>query len=218
MDSGLLFAKSVVAGFVVALPVGAIGAMCLRRAFHGRWISGLVTGAGAALADSVLAGAAVFGLSLITRHLLEKSALLRLGGGVFLIVLGIHMVRSRHARPAADLAGSETDGLSVREILADLATGFALTMINPATFLAFVGVFAGLGLFADQPATLLTEGLVLAGVFSGSMLWWATLTGGSAALRHHLPHGFIAGINGVLGIALVVFGVVSLAAFVQGIL
>lgn len=218
MDSGLLFAKSMMAGFVVAVPVGAIGAMCLRRAFHGEWISGLVTGAGAALADSVLAGAAVFGLSLITRHLLENSALLRLAGGVFLIVLGLHMVRSRHDQPGRDVVRTADGVPRIRDVVGDVATGFALTIINPATFLAFVGVFAGLGLFADQPATLLTEGLVRAGVFSGSMLWWATLTGGSAALRHHLPHGLVAGINGALGFALAVFGVVSLAAFVQGIL
>ena len=53
------------------MPIGAIGAMCLRRALQGRWVVGLLSGTGAAIADMALAMAAMFGLSLLTHYILE---------------------------------------------------------------------------------------------------------------------------------------------------
>lgn len=215
VENVLLFARAVIAGFVVAVPVGAIGAMCLRRALQGQWLMGLVTGCGAALADCILAFVAVFGLSIITKHLLENQEPLQLVGGVFLVVIGAHMIRSRHVVPHPDSVDAVRPAVRTREVVGAFFSGFSLTIINPATFLAFVGVFAGL--FADRTITmnLVTEGLLLGGVFAGSMLWWIVLTGGSAALRHHLPHRVVAGINGGLGVIVLGFGVFSLFMFAQ---
>ena len=99
----LLFVKAVLAGFIVAVPIGAIGAMCLRRALQGRWLAGLVTGLGAALADAVLATAAMLGLTLLTHYLLENQRPVLLVGGVFLIGVGIRMIRTRHPKLSAEV-------------------------------------------------------------------------------------------------------------------
>lgn len=91
------------------MPIGAIGAMCLRRAIQGRWIDGVFTGFGAALADLLAAGA-FFGLALVAHYLLENQTMLQLVGGIVLIFLGVRMTqaaadhRSRRARPDLALA------------------------------------------------------------------------------------------------------------------
>ena len=93
---------------------------------------------------------------------------------------------------------------------AALATGFALTIVNPATLIAFVGAFAGLGLFQDQPQNLLRGWIVIVGAFTGSMLWWATLTGTAVAVRRHLSLDFVVVLNVMLGLLVLGFGVASL--------
>jgi arginine exporter protein ArgO len=91
-----------------------------------------------------------------------------------------------------------------------LGTAFALTIINPATLLAFLGVFAGLGLFPEQPHRLLRAWIVIAGAFAGSMLWWATLTGTASAVRRHLSLNLVVGLNIVLGVLVAGLGAASL--------
>ncbi|MFO1129318.1 MAG: LysE family transporter [Rhodospirillales bacterium] len=213
MTNLLLLIKSILAGFIVAVPIGAIGAMCLRRALQGRWAASLVTGGGAATADSILAAAAMFGLTLLTRYLFEHQGPVLLVGGIFLILIGVRMIRTR--RPKFETAEDMEDAVvpqfrSVRSWLSAFSTGFALTIINPATFIAFVGVFAGMQLFPDHPGAVMGNWSVIVGVFTGSMLWWMTLTGAAYAVRRHLPLEFIVRLNTILGIAVVGFGVASI--------
>jgi putative LysE/RhtB family amino acid efflux pump len=206
----VLFLKAMLAGFVVAVPIGAIGAMCLRRALQGRWLAGLVTGLGAAIADTVLATAAMFGLSLLTHYILDNRRPVLLIGGLFLIFIGFRMIMKRHPKLDADAPTVNDQLRRWHGWPAALATGFALTIVNPATLIAFVGAFAGLGLFQDQPQNLLRGWIVIVGAFTGSMLWWATLTGTGCAVRRHLSLNFIVVLNVILGLLVAGFGLASL--------
>lgn len=213
MATLFLLIKAIIAGFIVAVPIGAIGAMCLRRALQGRWAVGLVTGLGAAIADSILAAAAMFGLTLLTRYIFEHQGPVLLVGGIFLIGVGIRMILKRHPKIETLNGAPAVQFHNLHGPLSAVATGFALTIINPATFLAFVGVFAGMQLFRDRPALLVENWIVIVGTFVGSMLWWTTLTGTAYAMRRHLSLEFIVILNVILGLAVVGFGVVSLLTF-----
>lgn len=92
-----------------------------------------------------------------------------------------------------------------------------MTIINPATFLAFAGVFAGLGLFAARGGTLLKGGLIVAGAFSGSMLWWLTLIAAASAMRRHAPMRLLTAINALLGAVVLGFGVFGVLTFLHTI-
>jgi threonine/homoserine/homoserine lactone efflux protein len=207
----VLLLKAMLAGFAVAVPIGAIGAMCVRRALQGRWLAGLVTGLGAAIADTVLATAAMFGLSLLTHYILDNRRPVLLIGGLFLIFIGLRMITKRHPRLDAEAPPTVNDQLRRwRAWPAALATGFVLTIVNPATLIAFVGAFAGLGLFQDQPQNLLRSWIVIVGAFTGSTLWWATLTGTAVAVRRHLSLNFVVVLNVMLGLLVLGFGFVGL--------
>lgn len=207
-----LFVKATLAGFVVALPVGAIGAICLRRAFLGRWLDGVIIGIGAAVADSVLAAIASLGLSLVTAYLVEHKASVRLVGGIVLVALGGRMLLHRAVAVAPALDAWIPPAQRWRAWLADIATGFALTIINPATLFAFVAVFAGLGLFAEDIERLVSHGSIVAGAFCGSMLWWLTLTSAAAMMRHRLPPRAIAVLGQLLAALVIALGVLSIAS------
>lgn len=217
MSNVILFLTAALAGFIVAVPIGAIGAMCLRRALQGRWLIGLLTGFGAALADMLLAVAAIFGLTLLTQYFLDHQWPVRLVGGCFLIFIGIRMIIKRCPKIDSKENGSSQNSNPWRKRGSAVATGFALTIINPATLLAFVGVFAGLGLFQQTLGGLLQSWIVVLGAFVGSMLWWTTLTGVAYAVRRHLPLEIVIIVNVVLGVLVIGLGAASvLSAFGVG--
>jgi putative LysE/RhtB family amino acid efflux pump len=181
------------------MPVGAVGALCLRRGLQRRWIVGIATGIGAAAADGMLAGAAVYGISFIIGYILDNEALFRFGGGVFLLMLGIYMIICRNTVATSAEKNAANHREHAGRITGAVATGFFLTIINPATLFAFIGVFAAFDLVdeTDHP-----EGaeMIVSGVIMGSLLWWITLTTGSCMMRRRLPANILGIINGVLGI------------------
>ncbi|MCB0207269.1 MAG: LysE family translocator, partial [Anaerolineae bacterium] len=61
MDAGIYF-RGLVIGLAIAAPVGPIGVLCIRRTLAEGRLAGLVTGLGAATADTVYGAVAAFGL------------------------------------------------------------------------------------------------------------------------------------------------------------
>ena len=57
---------------------------------------------------------------------------------------------------------------------------------------------------------------VVAGVFTGSVAWWAMLTGGVAGLRARLTPGVVRGLNVVSALVIGAFGVAAMALGVAG--
>jgi threonine/homoserine/homoserine lactone efflux protein len=211
----ILFLKAVFAGFIVAVPIGAVGALCLRRAFQGRWLLALVAGLGAAAADSMLAAAAVFGLSLATQLLVDNPGPVRLVGGLFLVGLGTQMIRKREISLSDAPKPMSQELCRWWKMIRALSGGFVLTIVNPATFLAFVGVFAGFGLFGARPHGDLANAMIIAGVLVGSMLWWVTLTVVASAVRRHAPLRIVAVVNTLLGLIVFFIGVAALFSFTR---
>jgi putative LysE/RhtB family amino acid efflux pump len=209
----VLLVKAVFAGFIIAVPIGAVGALCLRRGFQGRWLLGVIGGLGAAVADSLLAAAALIGISLATEVLVDNPGPVRLVGGLFLVGLGAQMIRKRHLSLSVAPPPMSDELRRWGKMARALSTGFFLTIVNPATFLAFVGVFAGLGLFNERPLGGLANALIVGGVFVGSMLWWITLTVVASAVRRHAPLGIVAVVNAVLGLIVLGIGVAALISF-----
>lgn len=67
-----LFLKGVVIGLSMAVPVGPIGILCIRRILVEGRVAGLVSGLGVAIADMVYGSIAGFGLTLISDFLITQ--------------------------------------------------------------------------------------------------------------------------------------------------
>ena len=199
-----LLAQGVAIGFVMAVPVGPIGVLCIRRSLHDGWPAGLVCGLGAASADAVYGAVAGFGLASVTGLLDSYQDLVRLAGGLILLVLGTRVLR---ADPEAAVGGNG----SLRLASAYLSC-FLLALTNPATVFAFLAVFASIG------PDLRLEGydaiaVLVAGVLLGSALWWLVLSVGAGLGRDRLSlHGLV-WVNRVSGGLIVILGLAALAAF-----
>jgi threonine/homoserine/homoserine lactone efflux protein len=199
--SASLFFQGVVLGFSIAAPVGPIGVLCIRRTLSDGRLFGLVSGLGAATADAFYGAVAAFGLTLVSRLLVEQQDRLRLLGGLFLCYLGLKTLLDRASEAGLPAPRSGLVGA--------YGSTFVLTLTNPLTILSFAAIFAGLGL-AERGSDLVSAGLLVLGVFLGSGAWWVLLSGGVSLLRSRFDARRLGWVNRVSGAVITVFGLVAL--------
>jgi threonine/homoserine/homoserine lactone efflux protein len=201
MDIDLFF-RTLVIGFSIAAPVGPIGVLCIRRSLAEGWLAGLLTGLGAATADACYGAIAGFGLTLVSDFLVSQQLYLKLLGGLFLCYLGVKTWRAKPAREAAAASGTGLIGAYGSTVL--------LTLTNPLTILAFAAVFTGIGFAANADHS--NALLVVLGVFSGSALWWLTLSSSVSFWRSRFDLRYLEWLNRISGLILLVFGIISLSS------
>jgi threonine/homoserine/homoserine lactone efflux protein len=195
------FTRGLVIGFTVAMTVGPMSVLTMRRTIaHGR-VYGLVSGLGIATADASYGAVAAFGLTAVTSILVGARTALGLIGGVFLVWLGIRTIRARPSATAA--AADDRPGL-----VGAYLSIYGLTMTNPMTILSFAAIFAGFGLGGGRALDAI---LLTAGVFLGSSLWWVALTTVVGGLRSRLTPAVLAWVNRVSGVVLLASGVLAVA-------
>ena len=200
------FLQGVIIGLSIAAPVGPIGILCIRRTMANGRIMGFLTGFGAATADAVYGAIAAFGLTSISLLLINYQDLLRLIGGIFLIFLGL---RTFFAKPSnRSIQTRETNYFN-----AYIST-FFLTLTNPLTILSFMGIFAGLGIAANNESETSDAILLVTGVFIGSTLWWVLLISAAAILRGKLTTKGLMWVNRISGIIICGFGLIALGSLI----
>lgn len=203
--------RGLLLGFAVAAPVGPIGVLCIRRTLTDGWLTGLLTGLGAATADGFYGGVAAFGLTAISGALVAQQGIIRVVGGALLCGLG---VRTLLAKPAADAAPARDK----RGLAGAYLSTVGLTLTNPATILSFAAIFAGLGLVGAAGNVTAAPALLTAGVALGSACWWLLLSGVVSLLRTRLAPGVLRWVNRLSGALLVGFGVVALVTGLGSVL
>lgn len=197
------FAKGMILGFAIAAPVGPIGILCIRRTLqYGRW-SGLFSGLGAAIADTIYGMIAAFSLTFISDFVLAEQFWLRLIGGGFLFYLGW---KTFNTRPKEKI-----EGTAHKTLLSDFLSTFLLTMTNPMTILSYIAIFAGLGL-SDVDENYLHATYLVGGVFWGSLLWWLILSEGVTLFRKKMSQKLMLWINRIAGLIILGF---ALAAWIS---
>jgi threonine/homoserine/homoserine lactone efflux protein len=184
--------KGIAVGIVIALPVGPVGVLCVRRTLFQGPSFGFVSGLGAATADTIFGIIAGFGLTIVRDVMLRFQDWLGAAGGLYLLYVGIR------ALAAADQG--EAEPVDEDALLAAYVSTFALTITNPITILAFAAIFAKVGVSAQ--GGYLDTGVLVAGVFSGSLLWWLGLSFGIAWLRKVTGTIRLAWINRISGFIL----------------
>jgi threonine/homoserine/homoserine lactone efflux protein len=200
------FLKGIVVGLVIAVPVGPVGVMCVRRTILEGKVSGFVSGIGAATADAIFGVIAGFGLTVVSDWLIGYQQWLRVVGGCYLLYVGGSAFA---AEPPRELE-SESDPES---LLRDFFSTFVLTVTNPITVLAFLGIFAAIGLGGTQ-ATFGRASILVLGVWVGSLLWWLMLSVGMGHVRHSIEPRHLAWISRGSGAILFFSGVALLTTLI----
>ena len=197
-----LFFKGIIIGFAMAVPIGPIGIMCIRKTLAEGRLHGLVIGLGAATADMLYGCVAAFGLTVISNTLISQRLWIRLVGGTLLLVLG---VKTFLARPSKRKLREQSGGM----IMSYLYTVF-LTLTNPLTIFAFIAVFAVFGL--GTGLGFFSAAALVAGVFLGSALWFFSLSSGVKYFRNKFDNVGLLWVNRIAGILIIVSGIVAIVS------
>lgn len=202
-----LFLKGLIVGFLIAAPVGPINVLCVRRTLvHGR-LAGIASGLGAAFADTIYGALAALGLAFITGIMLEERFWLGVIGAAILVILGVRTLIAGPPRAAVTKDPSSLAG--------DFTSTFFLTLTNPITVLSFIAIFAAFGIEGDDHIQL-DDGLLLLGVFAGSLAWWLTLTGLVGLFHGRFSEEGLVWTNKVAGIIILGFAGVVLWEVARG--
>lgn len=194
-----LLIKGMIAGLMIAAPVGPVNILCINRTLTTGWKSGVICGIGAAAGDMFYGAVAGFSISLVIQFLVREQFWINLVGSILLIVIGI----SYFFKQPKPLTLQNEIGSTV---YSNLRLTFLLTLTNPTTVLSFLAVLAALGV-RDHRVWWLTVFLVV-GVFWGSMAWWVLLSSIVNHFRGRFNGRLLLLMNRSAGLAMVVFGLV----------
>jgi len=189
----------VVAGYGIAVPVGAVAAYLVTLGAREGWRTGAAGGLGAATVDGVYAAVAVAAGALLAPWVGAAQEPLRWAAAAVLLVLGILLLRPalRPGGPGAldqaEEAGGPTaepgrpgevarpgSGRPRRAFL----TVFGLTLVNPTTVVYFTALVAGQGVGSLDPAAQRVAFVL--GAFVASASWQLLLAGAGARLGRAL--------------------------------
>jgi threonine/homoserine/homoserine lactone efflux protein len=190
--------RGLAAGLIIAAPVGPVNVLCIRRTIEKGWRSGIVSGLGATLADTLYGAVAGFSITLVIQFLLREEFWIRLIGGIILVGIGVIY----YFRSPGSLEGEQEESAN-----SDFVSALLLTLTNPTTVLSFLAVLATLGLGRHRP--LWQTSLLVAGIFAGSMTWWTILISAVNLLRGKVTDRTMRWMNRVAGIAIGGFGLVN---------
>ena len=203
----LILPKGMLLGLSVAAPVGPIGVLTIRRTIGDGFRMGFATGLGAATADTTYGLVAAFGLTAIMSVLTDHADLIRLVGGLMLLVIGLRGIWQGRSAVHVDAAAARRTLTPA----GSYAQTVGLTLTNPMTILAFIGMFAGVGISSGDGRLLSALALVL-GVGLGSAAWWLFLAFTVSRIRHRLPERAMRLINIGSSTVIAAFGVAAVIA------
>ena len=185
-----LFWKGIVAGFLMAVPLGPMGVVCIKRTLsHGR-LSGFATGLGTATIDALYSSVAAFSLVLISTFVLNHASAIQSMGAVILLYLGISIFREKPKKLSSE-------NTLQKSLAKDYGSALILTICNPITILSFMAALAALEVASNSETA--SPFMLIGGVFIGSLLWWIILSTTMGGMRRSLTLQRIEKINQISG-------------------
>jgi arginine exporter protein ArgO len=203
------FLAGLLAGWGVAIPLGAIGVMIVELGMRGGFRPAAAAAAGVATADLLYAAVAAAAGAAAATALAPHEHALRLVSAAVLAAFGAYGLRAAaraghgaaveaasaaaragpaepaptaaHAAPAEPAPGAAPVGAAHRVY----ARFLALTSINPLTVAYFAALIAGLPAIASASAAAKVAFVLAAG--AASLSWQLVLAGAGATLHHRLP-------------------------------
>ena len=199
-----VFLRGLVLGIMVAAPVGPVGLLCIRRTIQKGLFIGFASGFGAAFADAFFSAVAALGVTAITDILQTYNDPIHVVGGAFLVLVAWHTWRDKpRVVSTEEVEEKYLKRAHLHGALKAMATSFVITITNPATIFGVMAVVATFGGLRDR----VEAGMIIAGIFAGSSLWWLMLSGGVSLFRKRFTEQGVTALNRVTAVILVAIAV-----------
>jgi threonine/homoserine/homoserine lactone efflux protein len=172
-------AAGLLAGYGIAMPVGAVAAYLVALTARTSLRTGVFAALGVATADAVYSLIAVFGSAALAPALRSISVPLRWGSVAVLLLLAVHgaMTAIRHHREHRDQAAASPPASGAGRAYLGM---WGMTMLNPLTVVYFTALVVGRQSAAAPSHP--EQALFVLAVFVASASWQLVLAGGGAFL------------------------------------
>jgi len=198
--------ESLIKGFIVgmgaSIPLGPLGVMCIQKTLSKGRISGILTGLGASLTDTIFASLAILSLALIQDFVNTNRRSVLLLGGFIVIAIGLKIFLTNPVKQIRQNNGG-------KKLFTDFISAFIMTITNPGAIFLILGLFAFTGLEIDDSSSWRVIISAIAGVFVGAMSWWIILSTSINIFRTKFRLRQLLLINRIAGIIIIILGLIS---------
>lgn len=197
----IYWVKGIMIGLIFGVPIGAVGALTIRRTiFYGK-TAGFVSGLGCSSADLCYSFISIFGFSIISDFMLKYQNIITIIGGLFIIVMGIGFIRKKQAAVYEKASGTK--------LMSFFASSFMIAITNPATIVTFLLAFS---IFDIGKINSLHSGAGVAlGILTGTCIWWTLISIIIGSILSKMTEQKLAVINYILGVLVLLFGIAVIA-------
>ena len=194
-----------IAGYAIAIPVGAIAVLIIQTGFRRGMAHGLAAAGGAASADGIYATVAALAGLAVTSLIGPLIGPLRVAGGAVLVAIGLLGLLGLRNRP--EPGTFPAGGHAARSQLRTYFAMLGLTLLNPATVIYFAALTVGLPLLGGISERI----AFVVAAFAASLSWQILLaafgaTLGRGAGRRLQAPTMLAGNIIIIGLGLLVLG------------
>jgi threonine/homoserine/homoserine lactone efflux protein len=195
--------KGIILGLTVSMPLGPIGIILVNRTIKRGMLSGFFSGLGLATADTLLAGLAALGYTVILGFINEQRFIISIISGLIIIGIGLKIFLSD---PVKDIRNREKANKSLWR---DYYSVFVLSISNPYTIFIFVAFFSGVHIGGNVKPELVPFFLI-PGVLIGTITWWFFLSYFVSRFKKNIRLRVIVRVTKVAGIVVIVIGIIVL--------
>ena len=198
-----LILKGIIIGLLVSVPLGPVGVLCIQRTLNKGRLAGLVSGLGAAAADTIFAIIAGFGLTIIINFIEERHVYFQIIGGFFVLYIGLRIF---YTNPVKQL---KLQRLKRNQLSQDFVSVFLLTLSNPMAMFLFLAIMAAIKVASDK-MSIVEISLLTAGIATGAIFWWFVLSSIANRFRKRIRLRSIWWMNKITGSMVFLFGLLVL--------
>ena len=194
--------KGFIVGLGASIPLGPLGVLCVQKTLSKGRNSGLFTGLGASVSDTIYAGISLIGLSFVENIINENRAIVMLVGGAIIVLIGLKVYTTNPIKQIRQKSSNKRH-------LEDFVEAFIMTISNPGALFLILGLFAAVGINSSDNSGNATIITTLWGVFLGTASWWFLLSTTINVFRKKFRLKQLIMINRIAGIIIAVLGIIS---------
>ena len=199
--------RGIIIGILFGLPVGAVGAMTVQRAWTLGFRAGLLTGLGSSVADCFYAIVGAFGLTIISDFLMTYQRPITIAGGLLVLYMGIRLFGKKESGISQEETSEKSGTIQL------FLSSFAVGITNPAAILTFLFAFTYFGI--SNLSSSVDGALLVIGVLVGTFAWWISLSLVTCAVKKKANARKKFPANRFFGSILVIFSVVIFLRLLQ---
>lgn len=201
----LLF-EGILMGFLASILLGPTGILVIQRTVNQNQLSGIFSGMGAAVSDTIYAGISGFSVAIIFHFIREYEFLFKTGISVILLLLGVVILFSNPKKY------SHKEIKSSKNYFKNFITTFLVGASNPLIMFIHLALFALFGIVLDinNPTGAL---FILLGFLIGALIWWFSLTGVISKLKKRISKKLFLQFNRIAGSTIILIVLISIVYF-----